>query len=76
MDQFDSPVLNIVCVMIYLHLLSQDAAESMHLRVGRPAGGHPGHLLLGPEHPAGTVSPQSAHTEEEKHKNKKLNFTC
>lgn len=49
-------------LLIYLHLLCQDAAEGVNLRVGRSTCGHPGRLLRGPEHPAGTVSPQPAHT--------------
>lgn len=50
--------------MIYLDLLSKDAAEGMDLRARRSTGWHPGQLLLSPENSAGTVSPQSAHTAE------------
>lgn len=57
--------------MIYLHLLSHDAAEGMDLCVRRSTGWHVGEMLLSPQHSAGTVSPESAHTEE-KHKNIQL----
>lgn len=54
--------------MIYLDLLSKDAAEGMDLCVRRSTGRDMGQLLLSPENSAGAVSPQSAHTAEN-HKN-------
>lgn len=58
---------------VYLHFFGQDAIESMGLRAGMSRGRHPGQLLLSPKHSAGTVSPESAHTERVKDK---LSLTC
>jgi len=48
----------------YLHLLGQVTTQDVHICERGAGGGHPGELLLGPQHPAGAVPPQPAHTEE------------
>lgn len=57
---------------IYLHLLSQGAAESMDVVVGWSTCWHASEVLLSPQHSAGTVPPQSAHTEEKHQKTTNL----
>lgn len=58
-------------LIVYLHFFVQGAEESVDLWGGGSTGWHPSQLLLGPEHPAGAVSPQSAHTG-----NKHKSLTC
>lgn len=64
---FSLPSLSIAILVVYLHFFSQDTAERVELRGGGSRGGHPGQVLLSPKHSAGTVPPQSAHTDKDTH---------